>query len=131
MTAPRRHAFGLKAGALLALLAGYGLAPPAAHARCGDYVLPRHADARPAPPAETRPAAPVPHDPKPCHGPLCSTRHQTPTPAPAPAPTSVVEQWAWLTPAAPPAPSAGQPRPPDGPSLLPVPPGASVYHPPR
>jgi hypothetical protein len=113
-----------------AVLAGAQLAPSAARASCGDYVV---LGDRPAAHAHAPAAAPsAPAAPRPCRGPLCSGDRQPlppATPAPAPAPTG--EQWGFPT--SPPlvpdpdcthlAPPLAVPRPLDR--------GTDVYHPPR
>src|SRR5262245_45096360 len=85
----------LWAGALLALLAGGGLAPPA-RASCGDYVT------MAADPGSRQPHAhPLPSDtpsrpalPPPCRGPTCSPATPPPLTLPAPAPAEPNDQGA-------------------------------------
>jgi hypothetical protein len=123
------------AGVLLAFLAVSMLAPSAARASCGDYVMMGTGADHASPPSlgpETHhgtPAAPVKHGP--CHGPFCSGQ---PLPAPlapiAPPPVHG-EQWAHLyvlVPAA--APSDAGLLPQDASRCL-VRHGPAVYHPPR
>jgi hypothetical protein len=113
--------------ATAAVLAGVLLAPSAARASCGDYVI-----LGDRPTAHAHPPGPAPTTPQPCHGPHCSGDRQPLPPAtPAPAPPSTSEQW--CCPTSPPlipdpdstllAPPLSVSRPPDR--------GTDVYHPPR
>ena len=83
-------------GMVVTVLAGMLLAPSAARASCGDYLLmgagAKSADhAQPLPQLPGSPKLPsTPHDgPKPCSGPLCS---QAPLPFPAVPPLVTVER---------------------------------------
>jgi hypothetical protein len=89
-TAKQSLARRLGAGVALALLAGLLLAPSAAQAGCGDYVVfgMKHADAQTlsspfAPVAHPAPVSPT-DNPTPCSGPTCSSGPATPPAAPAP-----------------------------------------------
>ena len=117
----------LLAGTAVAVLAGVLLAPPAARASCGDYVV-----MGPGSAAHTPDQHPLPAGPRPCNGPHCSGGQQPlAPPAPAPVPTSPSEQWGVPMPS---------PLLPDAASAFLAPPrtaarpldrGSDVYHPPR
>jgi hypothetical protein len=97
----RRRLTRQGAGVLSALLAAALLAPPAARASCGDYVVigdhPAGAHAQPGHPTPDAPKAP-PDGRAPCSGPLCSRHHpQAPLAPPAPAPERG-DQWGWIDP---------------------------------
>jgi hypothetical protein len=86
------RALGRLAGWALPILAGLFLAPSAARAECGDYVVTRLSHDAMAPQADPRqlpPAAPRPH--KPCNGPRCSHAPVAPPAPTVPGPTS--QEW--------------------------------------
>jgi hypothetical protein len=112
---------------LLALLAGALLAPSAARASCGDYVL---IGDRPAGAAHHAPTNPGDH-PAPCSGPFCS-RHPVQPPLLPVAPVSErVDQWGCVGAlgGVPDEPFLG--RVSGDPGERPVRQGRAIYHPPR
>lgn len=87
-----RAALRRLAGWALPVLAGLLVAPAAARADCGDYVVTRiYRDAMAGRHEPVPPDAPRPH--KPCSGPLCSQAPVAPT-APVPtAPRPASQEW--------------------------------------
>lgn len=118
---------GRLAGWALPVLAGLLLAPVAARADCGDYVVTRLSRAGTLPAAEH--AVPRPH--KPCSGPHCSQAPVAP-PAPVPAnPLPTYPEWGCAF-------DGLLIAPPDATALLPgqrasrpVPLPSDIFHPPR
>jgi hypothetical protein len=122
----------LAAGVAQPLLAWALLAPVAARASCGEYVVmgPHHTTlAAPEPNLHPEPGGSAP-GPAPCSGPTCSRGRPLPVLPLLPAPDST-EHWAWLLVEL--AVTGPDPRSslPDGGGWRRVSRGARVYHPPR
>jgi hypothetical protein len=113
------------------LLAGLLLAPSAARAECGDYVVMGGAAARANSVPHQPPMAPRDHR-LPCSGPNCSRRMPPAAPAPVVPATDQGEHWGCAVPLESFPPPAGQDRAaPDYNRLKPVTFTIAVYHPPR
>lgn len=134
--AASRIVTGLRPGVLAALLAGWLLAPSAARATCGDYVVVggqhgRMEDSASHRPVDRTASMPAEDSHRPCSGPRCS-RGPVPLPlTPLTLPPLTTDLWGCLPPCFRPSePDLGA-RLRHAPSLVPVPRASSVYHPPR
>jgi hypothetical protein len=122
----------LAAGVALPLLAGALLAPAAARASCGEYVVmgPHHTAPAPSQPnLHPEPGGSAP-GPAPCSGPTCSRGHPLPVLPLSSAPDGA-EHWAWLLVEVAVTGPTLRSSLPDGGGGRRVSRGSRVYHPPR